>query len=205
MSGRVGGATLTQLMLDVLAARPEAIYTTSTLGPRPSTLDTRPSALGPKPWNFLRTLSLSLSRTLLRTLSPAVALILGLSPSPSLTLSLAFDYPPNLAPSTPSPAPGQVDLSRLREGALPAITVARNLKERHGAVHPTPLQQRLGHSPLDMVEMRRRADPGADVHVELEGGYGFTLGWERYVPGELLFTPNAAGLPTRPLHQLVCL
>ena len=29
-----------------------------------------------------------------------------------------------------------------------------------------------------MAEMRRRADPAADVHVELEGGYAFTLGWE---------------------------
>ena len=82
--------------------------------------------------------------------------------------------------------------------------MARNLKERYGAVHPPSLQQRLGHSPLDMVEMRRRSDRGADVHVELDGGYSFTLGWERYVPGELLFTPHAAGLPTRPLHQLVC-
>ena len=49
MSGRVGGATLTQLMLDVLAARPEAIYTTSTLDPRPSALDPRPSTLDPRP------------------------------------------------------------------------------------------------------------------------------------------------------------
>ena len=54
-----------------------------------------------------------------------------------------------------------------------------------------------------MSEMRRRGDTAADVTVELESGHAFTLGWERYVPGELLFTPHAAALPTQPLHEMV--
>ena len=144
VSGRVGGATLTQLMLDVLAARTELDLSRLREGALPAI-------------------------TVARNLKARLYLLwlhvpwLHLPWLHSLWLFFFYAY-------------------SYHAYTCHAYTYSlwRPLQERYGAVHPTPLQQRLGHSPLDMAEMRRRADPAANVHVELEGGYAFTLGWERY-------------------------
>ena len=65
------------------------------------------------------------------------------------------------------------------------VTVARNLKERGCEVYPTTLRDTLGCAPYDLARVLGRDDaPYKEVAL---GGARFSLGWERYLPAELLF------------------
>ena len=64
------------------------------------------------------------------------------------------------------------------------VTVARNLKERGCEVYPTTLRDTLGCAPYDLARVLGRDD--APYKEAALGGARFSLGWERYLPAELL-------------------
>ena len=70
--------------------------------------------------------------------------------------------------------------------------MARNLKERSCEAFPTSLRDHLGHSPFNLPQLRARGDvPVKEVVME---GRTFRLGWERFLPAELLFDAEQAPL-----------
>ena len=71
---------------------------------------------------------------------------------------------------------------------LAEITVARNIKERGCEVWPTPLRERFGRSPFALAHTFSRTDaPPKQVQL---GEASFDLGWERFLPAEMLFEPQ---------------
>ena len=69
------------------------------------------------------------------------------------------------------------------------ITVARNIKEMGCEVYPTPLRELVGLStPHPSMLSRVLALPPPDELKRVAlGEVAFELGWERYIPAELLF------------------
>mmetsp|Transcript_12232 Transcript_12232/g.26422 ORF Transcript_12232/g.26422 Transcript_12232/m.26422 type:complete len:608 (-) Transcript_12232:466-2289(-) len=76
--------------------------------------------------------------------------------------------------------------------SLPHITAARNLKEVSCEAWPTTLEEHLGHSPFALSQLLTRDD--APVFSTTVDDEEIRLGWERFLPAELLFAPSAAGI-----------
>ena len=82
------------------------------------------------------------------------------------------------------------------------ITVARNIKELGCEAHPTPLRHMTGHSPFELARVFSMPPP--ELKMVKLGEVEFHLGWERYLPAELLLDPGEHG-PSGgpPLQRLI--
>jgi hypothetical protein len=82
------------------------------------------------------------------------------------------------------------------------ITVARNIKELGCEAHPTPLRHMTGHSPFELARVFSMPPP--ELKTVRLGEVEFHLGWERYLPAELLLDPGEPG-PSGgpPLQRLI--